>query len=226
MPSILPEFWKQIHFGENIDVYGGRRGPDILMAGVAVSKDMGLVNFLMSKNGYDVLAEDAGIALFYQKDGKLAQAGFDVDTFVDACGEEIEEVMGGDALKEILAQAVEENCQISVCVDIEAKTAAIAYIDNESGESKVINDMENIEPNNMYLMKSKFGDYVLNVEFLVVEDVLRFGILATPEGKVITENTKILMTEVLTECNFETFLDSSSLDKYNRLAKRIFLLND
>jgi hypothetical protein len=226
MPKEFPEFWKCIHFGEKLDSYGGLRGPEVLRTGVTVSEDIGRVNYLTSEKGYDVLAEDAGIALFYQKNGLLNQAGFDVETFIDACDEEEEEKMGGKALKEILDMAVEDNHQISVCVDWETKTAALEYIDNESGESEVLSSFEGLVQKDIHILRAKLGEYFLNAEIRVVEDVLYFGILALPEGEKITEDTKILMSRVLIDCNFETFLGSDSLDKYNKLTKRIFFLND
>ncbi|KKS31171.1 MAG: hypothetical protein UU94_C0017G0011 [Candidatus Collierbacteria bacterium GW2011_GWB2_42_12] len=74
------------------------------------------------------------------------------------------------------------------------------------------------------LMTVSYGEFKVCVGFRVIDDVFRFGIFALREEESITLETKMLVTDILRDCNYKIFLESSSPDKYERLTKRIFLV--
>ncbi|MFZ3069483.1 MAG: hypothetical protein WA052_04210 [Microgenomates group bacterium] len=184
---------------------------------------LGMMEFHANKRGLSVLADEIGIGLYYESSGQLTVAGIDLVKYCDNFSEEEMEKMGGEALDEVLDKVVNANEQLAISFDFKSNTVAVVQIDRNTGKGPILSSGEGLNFTRSTLLTANYDEFKICVGFRVIDDVFRFGIFVLREEEDITLETKMLVTNILRDCNYKTFLESSSPDKYERLAKRIFL---
>lgn len=229
MASFSPEHWHLIptipRIGSLLDPYGGRtvesyeekEDGDTLW-----ETAVGLVEIHSSEEGFNLLAKEMGIGLFYEKSGCLTNAGVDILNFCDSCSEESCEKMGGDNLEEMLEVILEKKCQLLVYFDFEDNTVTLVEVDRLSGKGTILGSAECLDLSSAILMKIEYDEYYLYIGLRVVEDVFHFGLSVTGWENDPEPDKTMMMTKILFDCNYQTFLRSLSPDKYDKLARRIF----
>ena len=237
MSSIKPEHWHLLptnpKFGSLTDYSGGRvyKTCDSETESYCTEKRLdtlretsaGLMEIHSGEDGIYITAGDVGIGLYYEKNGNLAEAGFDLLSYCASCSDIQLEQMGGEKLYDLLELMLAKNEKLTVCFDLRDKMAAIANFDRRTGKGTVLSADENLDYSKATLIEVVYGENVLCVAFKVVDDVFHFGVMVIEEGEDISHITKMLSCRVLTDVNYKTFLDSKDPDRFDKLAKRIFL---
>lgn len=182
---------------------------------------LGMVEFHANEKGFSILADEIGIGLYYENDGRLTDAGVDLVRYCDSFSEEEMEKMGGEALEEVLEELVNASEQLAISFDFKNNTVAVVQIDRNTGRGPILSSEEDLDFTQSTLMVVSYGEFKICVGFRVIDDVFRFGLFVLRKEENITVETKILVTNILRDCNYKTFLESNSPDKYERLAKRI-----
>lgn len=184
---------------------------------------LGMMEFHANERGFSILADEIGIGLYYKNDGRLTDAGVDLVKYCDNFSEEEMEKMGGEALEEVLEKIENANEQLAISFDFKNNTVAVVQIDKSTGKGPILSSEEGLDLTQSTLMTVSYDEFKICVGFRVIDDVFRFGIFVLREEEDINLETKMLVTNILRDCNYKTFLESNSPDKYDRLAKRIFL---
>lgn len=237
MSSIKPEHWHLLptnpRFGSLTDYSGGRvyklcdeesvNGYRENRVDTLRETSIGQVEIHSGDDGFYITAGDVGIGLYYEKNGNLAEAGFDLLSYCASCSSEQLEQMGGEKLNDLLENMLVENEKLTVFFGIRDKMVAIANFDRRTGKGTVLCEDENLDYSKTTLIEAVYGENVLCVAFKVIDDVLYFGVMVIEEGEEIGHLTKMLSSRVLTDLNYRTFLDSKDPDRFDKLAKRIFL---
>lgn len=230
MSSISPEKWHLLptfpSFGSlTDDRNGGAVGPfeekrfDSLR-----ETSIGLVEIHAGKDGFNFLAAEIGTGLLYEKSGRLTDVGIDVLSYCESCSEEDCEKMGGDSLDEMLGAMVESDDQIFISFDFNENTVAVVKRNTNSGKSLMMSAIEDVDFSISTALRVKYDEYYMFVGFTMVEDELRFGLMITPVDEGYNPQKTIMTMSILNDCNYQTFLNSPSPDKYDKLARRIFFV--
>ncbi len=185
---------------------------------------IGLVEFHTDENGFGILADEIGIGLFYKNDGKLADLGIDLTKYCNNCSEKEMEKMGGGALGEVLAMMTEENQQILFSFDFRDNVVAVAEVDKRTGTGPIISCSQKVDLSASSIMTAHYNEYKICMGFHLEEDIFNFGLFAMREGEEFTPDTRIMVTRILVDCNYKTFLSSESPEKYRKLTDRIFFV--
>ena len=219
-----PEFGSLTNYSDT-DFYGAnkRERKNNTRIDTLQETSLGMMEFHANERGLNVLADEIGIGLYYKNDGQLTDAGIDLVKYCDNFSEEEMEKMGGEALEEVLYKIVDANERLVISFDFENKTVAVVQIDRNIGKGPVLSSEEVLDFTRSMLLTVNYGEFKVCVGFRVIDDVFRFGLFVLREEENVTLETKILVTNILRDCNYKTFLESNSRDKYERLAKRIFL---
>lgn len=232
MASFFPEKWRTIpvfpKVGSLIDPFGGRVVDAYKMTGAVDTlreTSAGLIELLAGSDGLNIIAGETGIGLFYEKDGRLTDVGINLMDFCTSCSEEDLDRMGGDDLVDMLDDMDENGDRLMINFDLKRNTLAIVGRDVSSGKLAVLASSEGIDFSLPAVANMKYREYFLHLVFHKIEDVFHFGLLVSSDRVSFTTDTKLLTTRVLTDCNYRTFLESSSPDRYDRLARRVFLLD-
>lgn len=236
--GIEPKYWHLIptdpEFGSLTDYYGGRanaseeeREEREGRVDTLRETSIGLVEYHASKEGFNVLSERLGMGLFYEGDGRLVNVGIDVTNYLMSCSEKDFESMGGNDMVGFLRAIKNMDERLFVSFDFDQKIMAVVGIDKESGIGRNLFGVTDHDFSLSALAEVFYDDYVAYIGFVVVEDELNFGIIVknVDIGETLPKK-KMLMTRILTDCNFKTYLESSSPEKYENLARRIFFLDD
>jgi len=222
--SVSPEFGSLTNYSDT-DFHGAsERERKTTRLDTLRETSLGMVEFHANEKGFRVLADEMGIGLYYKNDGRLTDAGIDLVKYCDNFSEEEMEKMGGEVLEEVLEKVVNANEQLAISFDFKNNTVAVVQIDRNTGKGPILSSGEGLDFTLSTLMTVSYGEFKVCVGFRVIDDVFRFGIFALREEESITLETKMLVTDILRDCNYKIFLESSSPDKYERLTKRIFLV--
>jgi hypothetical protein len=230
VPSFKPEQWHLIptdpRFGSVIDSTIEKNIHEQVERkfDTRESTEMGIIQIHQDAENLNIFAEDYGIGLNYDKQGKLTDAGVDILNYSLLASDDNFEKMGGENLHEMLEAAGENDEQILVSIDLNGKALAVATVERSTGKGTILSSAENLNVNLATLMRVEYDDYVLYVGFVNVEDEFHFGL------KVVTEDEdeknperSMVMTRILSELNYQTFMSMPTVDKYDKLVKRIFL---
>jgi hypothetical protein len=162
--------------------------------------------------------------LYYKKNGQLTDAGVDLVKYCDYLSEEETDRMGGEALEEVLEMIENSNEQLAISFDFTNNTAAVVQIDKSTGTGPILSSEQGMDLTKSTVMEVSYDEYKICVGFKVIDDIFRFGFIVLREEENVDIKTKMLVTNILKDCNYKTFLDSKSPDKYENLARRIFLV--
>lgn len=228
MSNFSSEYWKNIPFGKKFDEFGGSRipmkNPELRQFFVEEDTSRGHIELRFVEGKFNVLASDLGIGLLYDKDGKLETLGIDLLAY--CMNLDKEDSMGEDGvlLMEVLGRMVENNDRIYIGIDLKDKTLAFANLNESTGEKEVISYSEEINYSLKNLAKVNYNGNDLLFGLCNNGDEFVFGVRAgdkkTSDKKI---NTNMLITIILSDCNYRTFLESKAEDRWERLAKRIFI---
>lgn len=186
--------------------------------------EVGLVEFHTDENGFGILAEELGIGLFYNNSGKLVDAGIDLLKFCASSSDEDLVKMGGEAMLDILEDVVEDNKQFLFSFDFRDNTVAVVDLDKRTGNGPILAGERNVNMNESNLMTVGYNGNKLCVAFHQDEDIFFFGLYALAEGEEFIPGTRLLVSRILTDCNYKTYLNSDSPEKYKKLADRVFFV--
>jgi hypothetical protein len=228
--SFSPEKWNLIpcepSFGSLLDVAGGRLVESYRDQEPSVYKDtdVGMVKICEKKDGCNIMAEEMGIGLFYEKSGRLSNAGLNVYDFSWGCSMDDFERMGGEALDDFLDVLKDGEQEIFVNFNFKENSVAIVNIDKVTKVGVILAAVDSVEYSQSTAVRVAFDEYYLYVGFTVVEDEFRFGLMVTSADEGDVPQKTIMTMSILNDCNYQTFLDSPSRDKHEKLVRRVFLL--
>jgi hypothetical protein len=233
--SIQPEHWHLLptvpKFGSLIDPFGGRiaRSEKVKQAEKPEPRMdtlretlIGMVEIHSDEEGLFFMAHEIGLVLSYEKSGQLTEVQVDLyDFFMSRCNGPYGEKSGGK-MHDVLEDMVDNGDNITVYADIKDKTVTVVNDTEGVDEGKVMAFYENFDCSKTTMAEIKYGDYSIVFGLLQVEDTLCLGIFALGRGETAVPSEDILTGKILNDCNYKTFLESRSPEKYERLVKRIF----
>lgn len=228
MSNFSAEYWKNIPFGKKLDQFGGSRipmkNPELRQFYVEEDTSRGRIELRFVEGRFNVLAVDLGIGLLYDKDGKLETIGIDLLAYCMNLDKEDVNDEDGVLLMEMLGRMVDNNDRLYIGIELKDKTLAFANLNETTGEREVISYSEEINYSLKNLARVNYNGNNLLFGLCNNDDEFIFGVRAgdkkTPDNKI---NTNMLVTRILSDCNYRTFLESKSEDRWERLAKRIFM---
>lgn len=231
MPNNSSEYWKQISFGNLIDQYGGSRVPleKQVITPFFVEEDTsrGHIELRFVEGKFNVLAPDLGIGLLYDSKGNLETIGVDLINYCMNLDEEDFESEEGEILMEMIGKMIENNDHFYIDIELKDNSLAFASINEYSKEKKILAYIENIDFSLSSLAKVDYNGFTLLLGLCNDDDEFRFGVGAVDEiDSDAKMSTNMLITKILSDCNYKTFLESKAEDRWERLAKRIFFRLD
>jgi len=223
--GITPEFGSLTNYSDT-GLRGAkeREGRKNIRLDTLRETSFGIVEFHANVKGISILADEMGIGLYYKNNGRLTDVGVDLVKYCDYLSEEEMEKTGGEALEKVLEIIENSNEQLAISFDFTTNTAAVVKIDKSTGKGPILSLEQGINFTKSILMEVGYDEYKICVGFKVVDDVFRFGFLVMREEENVDVKTEMIVTNILKDCNYKTFLDSKSSDKYENLARRIFLV--
>jgi len=237
MPSISPEFWQFIPglygkpFGYTVDVAGGRSNPYLQKIEIIKEKKFdevketsrGLIEFRNSEGGFNVLAVDLGIGLIYDKNGHLETMGINLLQYSMNVPEEDMEKLGGLELAKLFEEMVEREDHLYLNVDLVGKIFAVVNINSRTGEESIVMSATDIDYSKNNLAIVDYMEHRLFVNLKNNGDEFNFAIKAREAGEDDEPKTDLMVTRILSDCNIQTFVESSAPNKMEVLARRIFI---
>jgi len=228
MASIAPEFWKNISFGQEIDFYGGKSVP--LESGAAkilfdAETSRGHIQLRLVDEHFNLLAVDLGIGLLYNRGGILETVGVDIPQYCKNMDEE--DIAGLDgALVEMLKKMAGNGEHLFLTVELKEKFVAIANLNEKTEENEVLYSAENVEFAQSNAVTVNYKGYTMFLGIDLIEDELHFGINAGfGESAVFDSDKDLFLMKILTDCNYQTYLDSRLEDRFEKLAARVFIID-
>lgn len=164
--------------------------------------------------------------LFYNNSGRLAGAEIKLCDFcVGEYDEDLESETMGDKSSELMDVWLQlKDSQLEVHFDFEENKVIIVSADNNTSESTVLDtycDADIFSLNEP--TKFCFEGYTLNLIYWVFEDEFYFGVYTTVNGEDFTQEMITMYVKSGCDCNYKTYLDGNSSDRYEKLAKKVFL---
>jgi hypothetical protein len=217
-------------FGSMIDIYGGTSIPEeevLDRNAFSVSKETSLGNLSIKfvEGGINILNLDLGIGLIYGENGQLKLAGINLSKFCENINPDMSGDIGGEYIADIFSLMNGMGDNYHALFDLENRIFAVLNMNNVTGKQELVSSMENANFSLDTLIQLKYGRSSLFIRYQVIEDELAIGISGGNFEAKPDTNMKASGLRVLTDCNYQTFLDSSSEDKYDNLARRVFLLS-
>jgi len=230
MPSISPEIWPLFPikpvFGAQIDPFGGKNSPltenKFEPFHVMTDTCRGYVDMRYRDGLFNVLAANLGIALLYNKEGILETVCIDVMQYCENMDEDDFEKMNIDCLVEMLTTMEARGDRLYLDIELNNKIVALANSDTNAND-EVLGVIGNVDFSLQYLAVITYHDFILYVALNSKDDEFHFGINAGYKGEELDLKAKITKTTILSDCNYKTFLENKKEDRYDKLAKRIFI---
>jgi len=227
MPSISPEYWRLFSFADKTDLCGGRRGPfepDELRPFSALAEtSRGELQMRYVDGKFNVLAVDMGVGLLYDKDGGLETIGIDVLAYCENMNDEDMEKMGGEEMEELMETMALNGDRLYLNVELKEGMVALASINDISGERKILGSVTEVDFSRRNLASMNYDGYTLFFGLANNEDEFEVGVRARiGEDASYERDMNLLITVISSDCNFKTYLESKSADRFERFARRVF----
>lgn len=229
MSSISPENWQYIPFGLSVDQYGGKSTPiEEFRAPSYFAEDetsRGFIRLRYVDGNFNVLAEDLGINLLYDQDGKLETIGVDLLTYYGNMAEDDLDMMGGDVMNKMMETMLDNGDRIFVSIELKDKSMAVANINETLRKKELFATLENLDFSLRNLATVNYDGFTLFVGVIHEEDEFLFGVNADyGEDGDMKQKSNLLIITMLTDFNYKTFLDSKAEDRLEKLAQRVFFV--
>jgi hypothetical protein len=201
----------------------------------------GVVDVSLIENGLRVVASDIGVSVIYDNNGKLSDFKMEVLRF----GLSISDGEFGDfdmdgELDALLWELENNGDRISVDVNFEEKKVVVLRANDKTMKVGVVAVEENVDFEKMIIVPVIYEDFNFFIGCQLDEDDFSYGFgLLDPnswgntevedEEDESEENDEVeggaVARKVSIDCNYMTYLDNDKPDRFEKLAKRIFLDN-
>jgi len=233
MPNLSPDFLKyspiEPRFGSMTDVYGGTSKPEEEVFGpgslhVQEETSVGLVDFKSVEAGINIFNFDLGVSAAYGHNGVIESVALDLSTFCSHIGQDDFEAIGGEHIVDALSMMEGMGDSYQVLFNFEEKLFAVLNINEVDNTQNLVSTIENADFSLNTAVKLRYGRSAIFLRFQLVEDEFAITVSGGKFEDGSLPNTRSSGLRILTDCNYQTFLDSDSNVKYDSLAKRVFLL--
>ena len=131
--------------------------------------------------------------------------------------------MGGEDLLKMLETMEEDGKMYFVTFNLKENFMTLTSVEEETGVKKMPLLVENVDFMKDDLLEINHGGFTMCWVARNDEDEFKFGTKVIKKEEVETSKVSVLITRVLSDCNYQTFLESKTEDKIGRLAERIFI---
>lgn len=165
-----------------------------------------------------IIAEDLGIALIYDHDGKLKRAVVGLMNYLSNVDNNTLELVGGEDMIDMMQEMNTDKKSLDFIFNLEENFLLVVNANGEMVTKEYFVEGLNYRKGERF--EIGYGGHEINLAMRNEEDVFLFGMRVTKAEETDREIKAI--TRILSDCNIKTFLNSSSSDKVERLAKRVF----
>ncbi len=227
----IPDWWKYLpvspEFGSLIDE-GGRKvlfGYDYLEDEEIYREELaektsrgGIIVEQTNNRETRIVAEDLGIALIYDHDGKLKRAVVGLMNYLSNVDNNTLELVGGEDMIDMMQELDTDRKELNFIFNLDEKFLLVVNANGQTVTKEYF--VTDLDYRKGERFEIGYGEHIINLAMRNEEDVFLFGMKVTKTEE--TDREIKVITRVLSDCNIKTFLDIRTPDKVERLARRIF----